>query len=466
MGTLEEILAKLDRMGSRLKTLESENAKLRDRVTELESELEKTQREGKQQAAPFRKPRDQRKPPEEHKKPGRRPGHEPNFKKPPSPDQVDRTKEVPLGRDCPCCGEELEQREQHEHFVVDIPRIKAIWTRFLTESGFCAKCKERKCSRDPEMPSVAVGAAGVTFGHNLMTLAALLRTQSGVTFRKLQRLFKEWFMVESSQAGLQKALARVEAALRPTHKKIVEQVKSSSSVHVDETGWWLAAESHWAWVAATSTCTLYVIAKSRGHEVAETLIGKNYQGCLHSDFLNTYRPVQCKKAKCMSHLLAHIDKLQRRRETVEPDTRSRFLQSLKQTLKDAIAVWHAKANMAEPIYQSQVAWIYGRLDKVLSRRPRDPDNRRLYKRILKYRTEIFRFFHDDQAVPTNNLAERELRPLVINRKLSGGNRSRRGADRTALLYSVYATLRRQGLDVAGSILDAMFGRRTILINSG
>ena len=157
MGTLDEILAKLDTMGSRLKTLETENARLRDRVTELESELEKAQREGKQQAAPFRKPRDQRKPPEEHKKPGRKPGHEPNFKKPPSPDQVDRTVEVPLGRECQCCGEDLEQREQHEHYVVDIPRMSAIWTRFLTESGYCAKCKKRRCSRSAEMPSVAVG---------------------------------------------------------------------------------------------------------------------------------------------------------------------------------------------------------------------------------------------------------------------------------------------------------------------
>ena len=168
----------------------------------------------------------------------------------------------------------------------------------------------------------------------------------------------------------------------------------------------------------------------------------------------------------MSHLLAHIDKLQRRRETSERDARSRFLESLKVTLKDSIALWHARAKLEEATYESEVGKISGRMDQILSRRPRDPDNRRLHKRIRKYRDEIFRFFHDDQAVPTNNLAERELRPLVINRKLSGGNRSRRGADRTALLYSVYATLRRQGRDVASSILDAMFGRRTILINSG
>ena len=53
--------------------------------------------------------------------------------------------------------------------------------------------------------------------------------------------------------------------------------------------------------------------------------------------------------------------------------------------------------------------------------------------------------------------------LVINRKLSGGNRSRRYAERTALLYSVYATLHRQDQDVVNAFLDALYGRRTLLI---
>lgn len=115
-------------------------------------------------------------------------------------------------------------------------------------------------------------------------------------------------------------------------------------------------------------------------------------------------------------------------------------------------------------YKKQTEWIQSRVDKLLSRKPRDYDNLKLCRRIRKYRESIFLFLYDPDAEPTNNLAERELRPLVINRKLSGGNRSRRGADRTALLYSVYATLYRQGQNVVGAFLDALYGRRTILIN--
>lgn len=463
MGTLEEILAKLNAQESRLHELELENGKLRDQVANLKSQLDKVEREGKQQAAPFRKPRDQRKPPEEHKKPGQKPGHSASYKKPPGEDQVLQVEQVEISC-CPDCGGSLDDKQTHEHFVVDIPRFDPEWVKFLTESGHCKCCNERKSSQHPNMPSRAVGAAGVTFGHNLVALATLLRTQSGMTFRKMSRLFRDWFGISISPSGLQKALVRAENALRPTYDQIAKNVKASKRVHVDETGWWLAAESHWAWVAATANCTLYVIAKSRGHEVAESLIGANYQGCLHSDFLNSYIPLDCKKSKCLSHLLATIDKLQRRRETLERDARFHFLDRLKTLLQDAIGLWHAKPTMESGAYKKQTEWIQSRVDQLLSRRPRDHDNLKLCRRIRKYRESIFRFLYDPDAEPTNNLAERELRPLVINRKLSGGNRSRRGADRTALLYSVYATLHRQGQNVVGAFLDALYGRRTILIN--
>ena len=74
---MSRIRRRPDAQYSRLRELELENSKLRDQVADLKSQLDKVVREGKQQAAPFRKPRDQRKPPEEHKKPGQKPGHTP-----------------------------------------------------------------------------------------------------------------------------------------------------------------------------------------------------------------------------------------------------------------------------------------------------------------------------------------------------------------------------------------------------
>lgn len=243
MGTIEEILAKLNAQESRLLELELENGKLRDQVADLKSQLEKVEREGKQQATPFRKPRDQRKPPEEHKKAGQKPGHPASYKKPPDEDRVQQVEQVQI-HCCPDCGGDLDDKQTHQHYVVDIPRFDPEWFKFETESGHCQNCNQRKSSHHPDMPSKAVGAAGVTFGHNLVALATLLGTQSGMTSRKMSRLFKDWFGISISASGLQKAPVRAETALRPTYEQIAKNVKASKRVHVDETGWWLAAESH------------------------------------------------------------------------------------------------------------------------------------------------------------------------------------------------------------------------------
>lgn len=152
MGKLEEILAKLNPQEARLHELELENGKLRDQVASLKSQLEKVERE-----APFRKPRDQRKPPEDHKKPG----HPASYKKPPGEHQVQQVEQVQISC-CPDCGGSLEDKQIHEHFVLVIPRFDPEWIKFLIESGHCKSCNERKSPQHPGLwhakPAMESGA--------------------------------------------------------------------------------------------------------------------------------------------------------------------------------------------------------------------------------------------------------------------------------------------------------------------
>jgi hypothetical protein len=79
----------------------------------------------------------------------------------------------------------------------------------------------------------------------------------------------------------------------------------------------------------------------------------------------------------------------------------------------------------------------------------DPDNARLAKRLRKQRDHLLRFLDHDGVDATNNLAEREVRPAVIARKLSAGNRTEAGSETHAVLASVLRTCRRQGRDILG-----------------
>jgi transposase len=451
-----------EELWSRLgKALEEVDA-LRNRVAELEVKLADSERKGKRQAAPFRREEDQRKPASEHKKAGRKPGHSGSRKEPPPPEAVSRVETVRLSG-CPCCGGiEIEQLSTHEHFVVDVPQVKAQWTKFITESGFCKNCKKRVCSKHPEMPSNAVGAAGVSFGHGIVALTGFLRTMTGMSFRKIECLLGQWFDLSVSQSGLQKSLGRLELAMIPTHQAIAEGIKASKAVHIDETGWYVAGESYWAWVATTANLTLYKIRRSRGHEVALELIGEAYEGCLHSDFLGVYAPIKCRKAKCCFHLLTTMKKFLIAWGPTR-SARRRYILDLKGIIDDSISLWNARVRCPEDIYGQQRQRILQRFEDFLTRRSRDPDCARLGRRLRRYRDDILRFLIDVDADPTNATAERALRGLVIARKLSAGNRSERGADRTAILYSVYATLRQRGANIVESLLDLLWGRTRNLI---
>lgn len=449
----------------RLEIVLAENEKLTAKVADLERKLADRERQDNRQAARFRKDEDQRKSPSEHKKPGRKPGHPGSRKLPPSPDQVQREERVAL-ECCPDCKAELTERAEHVHYVLDLPVLPVEWSKYITESGFCVNCNCRRWSSHEEMPSLAVGAAGVTFGHRFLSVATLLKTSCGMSFAKMANIFKHLYGIDVSPSGLMKALSRVESALLPTQEAIQQEIKSSKKVHLDETGWYVAGASYWAWVACTETLTLYKIVKGRGRDVAVSLIGKDYQGCAHSDFLNTYAKLNGRQSKCCFHLLTKIKQLRQVCRNDDKPTRKRFLIQLKRIIQDAIALWHDQAQCSEELFSTLRGNIESRLDDLLSRRPNDPENRKLWRRVMRYRLQIFRFLYDPDAEPTNSRAERQLRPLVVERKLSGGNRSERGAERIAVLHSVCATLKQRGANIVESVLEALLGRRDNLLCPG
>src|SRR5262249_37576127 len=99
--------------------------------------------------------------------------------------------------------------------------------------------------------------------------------------------------------------------------------------------------------------------------------------------------------------------------------------------------------------------LHAELDRLLAGSYTDPDNARLAKRLRKQRDHLLRFLDHDAVEATNNLAEREVRPAVIARKLSAGNRTEAGAETHAVLASLLRTCRRQGRDILRELGDLL-----------
>jgi len=444
---LEGALKRVDTLEAEVTSLRAENSKLRERVSELENELGEEQRKGKRQAAPFR--RRQRKPKNEHKPSGRKAGHDPARKM--EPPKVDNTVHTPLGSCCPGCGGCLSDRSEHIHHVIDIPPVVPVVTRHITESATCLGCGQRWNSQPAELPSFAAGAAGVMFGHRAAALATQLRTQLGAPLRKIAAYFTQVFGLPISHGGILGLLKRVNNALEPTQTHLVEQLRTASRVCADETGWRMANESAWAWVFTNSDTTCYVVDKGRGHGVVLSLLGPDFDGVLQSDCFLAYLPLPYKKAKCLAHILKALKEL----EALQSGDDAEFSKDSIALLKQAIGLERQREKTPPEIYRILCRHLEKRLDQLLAREFTDSKNLKLAKRLRRYRNEWLVFLYNEDVEPTNNLAERQIRPFVLQRKISAGNRSEWGAALHARIMSVFSTAAQRGVNFVDLLVRAL-----------
>jgi transposase len=418
---------------------------LRAEVDRLKRELEESRRAGKRQAAPFSKG-----PPKaDPKRPGRKPGHEANRRAVPPPEQVDRTIEAPLPEDCPRCGTPLGTPPVavHDQYQIDLPEPRAVVTRFRVPVAICPVCRARVQGHHPEQISDALGAAAVQFGPRLLGLAADLKHRLGVPYRKAASLLLTLTGLVVTASALARSGHRLRRHAQATYDGLIAAARSADVQHVDETGWKIGGRSAWLWVFADGHATLYRIRPSRAHEVVVEVLGEDFGGVLVSDCFLAYDPLPFAKQKCLAHLLKSC------REIEASKTRGavRFSRRVAALLRKAMALKRRRGALSPHGYAVARGRIHAELDRLLAGDLTDPDNARLAKRLRKHRAHLLTFLDRDGLDATNNLAEREVRPAVIARKLSAGNRTDAGAETHAVLASVLRTCRRQGKDIPATL---------------
>ncbi len=421
-----ELRAENERLAHRVAALEA-------RVTELTQLLEEARRAGKRQAAPFSRGE----PTEDPKPPGRPPGHPGTYRL--APAQVDETLHVPLPR-CPRCGGPVEARREHEQFVTDLPPVRPHVRRYLTESGYCPRCRRRVRSRHPDQISQALGAAGSQVGPHVVALAAALKHGFGVPYRKVAGVLLAHFGVRLSAGALVLAERRLAARAEPPYQALVLAVRQSAVVHADETGWRIGGQGAWLWVFCTRQVTVYAIRQSRGADVVEEILGVAFAGVLTSDCFLAYDPFEGVKQKCFAHLLRTLSEI----EGLKTRGAVRFPRAVAALLREAMALKAQQAELPAPRYAARGRRLEVRLDRLLAGRYTDPDNHRFAKRLRKQRPHLFTFLSHEGVEPTNNRAERQIRPAVVVRKISAGNRTDAGAHTHEVLTSLLATFHQHG----------------------
>lgn len=433
--------------------LREENERLRGQVEALEAalrkarkDMEELQRTSKRQAAPFRKPEEKKKSDNNKCSPGRKKGHRGTSRQ--KPDRVDQERKVPLEQ-CPHCGGEVSDVRPVEQFIQDIPLPRVRTTRVITESGWCPRCGKRVRSTDPQQVSSATGAAGVHVGANAIALAAYFKYVLGLTYRKISSVLKV-FGLEITPGGIVQALHRAAANMVSSWFDIWKQIRAGPTVHSDETSWYVGASGWWLWVFCRPRWSLYVVDQSRGSDVVDRIL-EDFDGTLVSDCLSTYDPIDCRKQKCYSHHLKAIsDAIERL-----PEESEEVLKELKTLLITAMALGRCRNKMSQKVFCNRRDRLEKWADRILEEGHTEPGVEKVLERFRKQREHLFTFLYDASVPATNNLAERQLRPAVIARKLSCGNKTDKGRITWQMLASIAATCRQQGRPFLKLVRQAM-----------
>lgn len=420
----------LERLRHRVAELELENEKLRQDKSQLEEKVKAISREAFRQAAPFRR-RDRLRS-KAPKKPGRRAGHKGSRR--PVPKRVDERIEAPLSR-CPHCGGRVTNVRPIKQTVEDIPPVRPVVTEIVTYRGTCRDCGAVR-STHPRQVSLASGAAGVQVGPRAAALATDLNKRLGVPAAKTCAVLNEHFSLKLSPGGLVHLQSRLARRLMPTYEELAGLIRNSPVAHADETSWWVGGPGYWLWVFTNPKFTFYRVDQSRGRDVVESVLGDPYDGVLVSDCLSAYEHLRCRQQKCYAH---HFKALAR---AAEDYPNSSFLAEAQMLLKSALAVHSLRDCVPEREYANLIGRLEIWADRLLDPEAR-PDHPKIAKRLRKRKRHLFTFLRHRGVDATNNAAERALRPAVVARKISCGNRTEQGKNTWQVLASIAATCSQQ-----------------------
>ena len=431
----------LERLRDDLSRAERDRDRWKRRSERLKQQLDAARRAGFRQAAPFAKDRPQGRGRPRGRRPGRRYGCRARRA---IPAHVDVTYDAPLPAACPGCGGAVQLARVAPQYQEDLPVVRPIVRRFDVQVGGCVACGRRVQGRHPLQTSDALGAANVHLGPGAVACIVLLHKHVGVPLAKIATLLRERFGLTVTPGGLVQALHRAARVAAPTYAALRAQVRGSPVVSPDETGWRVDAVLHWLWAFATPNTTVYAIRPGRSFDDAVAILGADFDGVLVRDGWAPYRRfTDALHQSCLAHLL-------RRARTLRADhPRSPWAARVQAVLTAALGLRdrrnaHQISDHGLAVARGQ---LLARLGRLIDSAPVLPTAQRFAAHLAREFPAVLAFLWAPEVDATNWRAEHAIRPAVVNRKICGGNRSRRGAQTQQILASVVRTARQRHLDL-------------------
>lgn len=375
---------------------------------------------------------------------GAKPGHTGHGRK--SPMAINREEQL-IPEVCPRCHTCLRGKtvSMRERFVTTIRIINpAEVTKYFVHRRWCWGCKGLV---EPEVPGALPNAR---FGLNVMLLVMYLHLALRVPGAKICEYFRTIHGISMCEGEIPHMLTQLAREYGDYYVHLETLVRVARVKYTDSTGWRINGKNYTAWVFIAAGVVLYKIRKSTSHKTPLQVLGRLGKGItLVVDRHSAYRTLARKAGYVLQLCWSHI--LEDSRELKHAfGTEGKYVH---ENLKRIFALAKGLNHQAT---LEQVEQLKAEIMQLTWRHYRHPTVRRFVNNLAHRDLEdLFRFTTDPEIDPTNNISERELRHLVMIRRISHGSRSTRGAAVTAQLTSIIQTFRMRKVNVLQELQNVL-----------
>jgi len=402
------------------------------------------------------------------KKPGGQAGHQgQSLKQSENPDAI--IEHLPTC--CEACQADLTRQEALPHFeprqVFELPpQLKLQVTEHRTYSKKCPACQAVTRGKFP-----ATVKNWVQYGPGFRALAVYLVTYQLLPYARVCELLNELYSESLSPGTLVNMIGECYEQLAEPEKFIKEALTQAKVLHCDETGLYVEGKRHWLHVASTPYLTHYAHHLRRGSKATDQIgILPAFKGAAIHDGWSNYLRYDCIHGLCNAHHLRELAFVHEQLKQEWADELSTLLLNLKEEVEVARSgsetslsserLAHYEERYQEVIEQGLKAnpppeggWPCGKRGK-----PRQSKPKNLLDRLDKQRHQVLLFAYRFDVPFDNNLAERDIRMVKVQQKVSGCFRSQEGASFFCRIRGYLSTMKKQGENLLVALLGTFCGQ--------
>jgi len=347
--------------------------------------------------------------------------------------------------------------------VVDVPPARLLVREHYSEQKQCPQCQQITCAAFP-----AEVRAPVQYSPTIAAMAIYLVQQQMLPLARACEVMEDLLAVSMSEGTLCDLIARCARNLADVEQQTKEALIQSDVIHQDETGLYVQGQRQRMHVTCTPSLTHYDVHASRGRAALEAIgILPRFAGTSVHDGWRSYFLYDCSHALCLVHLLRDLTFLEEEQQQAWAGELKTLLLEMKAAAEDAraqgmkrlhpleIADW--ETHFLELLAQGDALHPVAQAPPGTRGRSKQSPARNLLDRLFRDQEAVLRFL-EDLAVPfDNNQAERDIRMVKVQQKVSGCFRAASGAQAFCRIRGYLSTLRKQGLPLLSALQATLLG---------